>query len=311
MHLRDLLLRHGVHASLLWNVGSHSLKATVLSWVAKAGVLKEHRRVLGYHEDPGDRSVFGYSRDIFAVPLREMERVIEAISDGSFLPDESRSGYWKKESEAPNIEDQVALELEEHSDDRECSPRDGVSTPRRSSKGPPADCIGEASPQEELSPDGSWLLVEEAAESEPTIPESDDASSHDSSSSDEADEVSEDGVGQASGEEDLPKRGAKAPASNCSERVWVNVNTMRLHFGRGDDLNLLACGRPRGPQHEEVALHLAFVPGDLGHGKCKTCFGHISEEPTAMKSAAACAALGDEEMLTSFFEVLAPVSELL
>jgi hypothetical protein len=296
---------------LIWNVGSHYLKATILLWVAKAGVLKEHRRVLGYHEDPGDRSVFGYSRDIFAVPLREMERVIEAISDGSFLPDESRSGYWKKESKFPNIDDQAALELEERSDDMECSPRDDASTPRRSFKRPHEDCIGDASPQEELSPVGSWLLVGEAAESEPTIPESDDSSSHDSSSSDEADEASDDVVEQASGDEDLPKRGAKAPASNCSERVWVNVNTMRLHFGRGDDLSLLACGRPRGPQHKEVALHMAFVPGDFLHVKCKTCFGHIIEEPTAMKSSAACAALGDEEMLTSFFEVLAPVSELL
>ena len=86
---------------------------------------------------------------------------------------------------------------------------------------------------------------------------------------------------------------------------------MRLHFGRGDDLSLLACGRPLGPQHREVALHMAFVPGDILHVKCETCFGHIIEEPSAMKSSAACAALGDEEMLTSFFDVLAPVSELL
>ena len=105
MHLKDLLLRHGVQASLLWNVGSLSLKATVLSWAAKAGVFKVHRRVLGYQKDPGDRSVFGYSPDIFTLPLREILRVIKAIAEERFLPDESRSGYWKNESEVPNIED--------------------------------------------------------------------------------------------------------------------------------------------------------------------------------------------------------------
>ena len=156
MHLRDLLLRHGVQASLLWNIGSLYLKATVLSWAAKAGVLKEHQRVLGYQKDPGDRSVFGYSQDIFTVPLREILRVIKAIAEERFLPDESRSSYWKNESEVPNIEDALAPELEEHDDDKESS-RDGVSTPRLSSRGPPSDYICGDSPQEELSPDGSWL----------------------------------------------------------------------------------------------------------------------------------------------------------
>jgi hypothetical protein len=312
MHLRDLLLRHGVPASMLWNIGSHSLKATVLSWVAKAGVLKEHRRVLGYHEDPGDRSVFGYSRDIFAVPLREMEKVIEAIGEGRFLPDESRSGYWKKESEEPNAELVLVPELEDQVDDKECSPCDGVSTPRLPSIGPPSVRDREDSPQDL---DG-WEIVdtvEEAAESEPTSPESDDSSSlQSSSSSDEVAEVddSEKEGDQVSDADDLPKRGVeRSPASSSNGTVWVNANTMRLHFGRTGDVNLLACGRPRGPQHIEIALHLAFVPGDDEHSKCKTCFGQITDAPLSLgnpRSASVCAVLGDEEMLTSFFEVLEP-----
>jgi hypothetical protein len=123
----------------------------------------------------------------------------------------------------------VIPDLEAHDDDKECSPRDGVSTPRLSSRGPPSDCICEDSQKEELSPNGSWLLADDAAESDPTIPESDDSSSHESSSSSDDEAVardSEDGGEQVSDAEDLPKRGAKAPASNCNERVWVNGNTM-------------------------------------------------------------------------------------
>ena len=92
--MREVLAQYGVPTDRLRNVGTHSLKATCLSWAAKSGVASEHRRLLGYHTAPGDRSVLEYSRDELAVPMRELEGVIEAIRLGRFDPDASRSGRW-------------------------------------------------------------------------------------------------------------------------------------------------------------------------------------------------------------------------
>ena len=304
MHLRELLMRHGGDPALLWNIGSHSLKATVLSWVAKAGVLKEHRRVLGYHEDPGDRSVFGYSRDIFAVPLREMEGVLEAIADRRFLPDASRSGYWQKE-----IAEALVEPCEERSEGEQEERISQASTPRLPSRAPPSDRLFEDldDPDEVLDD----LEPEEVASNQ-TQPESpDDDSMESSSSSDGSEEPTDDVVvaGEAAGEVEGEQisRTDISPASMSNGVAWANSNTLRIHFGRIDDASLLACGRPIGPQHSQQDLHKAFVPGGEGYSKCKTCFGQIRELPSGLenlKDASIGAVLGDEEMLSSFFEVL-------
>ena len=99
MWLCELLHRHGVPKEHLTNVGAHSLKATALSWLAKAGVDEKPRRLLGYHVKPKDSSVVLYSRDALAGSLAELMRVVEAIRTGKFRPDVSRSGRWVKVAE--------------------------------------------------------------------------------------------------------------------------------------------------------------------------------------------------------------------
>eukprot|EP00971_Amphidinium_carterae_P070228 1389613-Amphidinium_carterae.2 len=51
------------------------MKATMLSWTAKFGLSAGHRRVLGYHVVPADRSMSVYARDSLAPALRELDRV--------------------------------------------------------------------------------------------------------------------------------------------------------------------------------------------------------------------------------------------
>ena len=92
--LCELLHRHGVPKEHLTNVGAHSLKATALSWLSKAGVGEKARRLLGYHVKPKDSSVVLYSRDALASSLGELVRVITAIRAGRFRPHISRSGRW-------------------------------------------------------------------------------------------------------------------------------------------------------------------------------------------------------------------------
>ena len=90
--LRHLLEVLEVPRVCLVNVGSHSCKATLLSMAAKAGMPKEHRRTLGAHATPGDKSVEAYSRDTLAAPLRELAKLLRVIRLGQFDPDATRSG---------------------------------------------------------------------------------------------------------------------------------------------------------------------------------------------------------------------------
>ena len=94
--LKEILLEPlGAEAA---QYGTHSAKATVLSWLAKAGVPKGTRRLLGGHAAEKDMTMLEYSRDALAEPLREIARLYERIRSKRFLPDATRSGRW---AEAP------------------------------------------------------------------------------------------------------------------------------------------------------------------------------------------------------------------
>lgn len=95
--LQALLVKLGVPTRTAATFTSHSCKATVLSWMAKAGVDIASRRLLGGHTKPGDRMPLEYSRDAMAAPLRCVEAVYKAIRAGEFDPDATRSGRWKSE----------------------------------------------------------------------------------------------------------------------------------------------------------------------------------------------------------------------
>jgi len=92
--LRDIAL--GSDTPNRERFGTHSSKATVLSWLAKSGVDKSTRRLLGGHVEAGDTSMLEYSRDALAGPLREVMALYERIKTGQFRPDVTRSGRWKK-----------------------------------------------------------------------------------------------------------------------------------------------------------------------------------------------------------------------
>ena len=90
--LRHLLLKSGTERGALMSYGTHSLKATVLSWLAKRGIPRELRAALGYHAKAVDGTEVVYGRDNMAAPLRTMIGVICEVSEGSFRPDATKSG---------------------------------------------------------------------------------------------------------------------------------------------------------------------------------------------------------------------------
>ena len=71
----ELLKQRGEDIS---EVSSHSLKATVLSWMAKAGSDPHHRTILGHHSSQRG-SLEVYSRDMLSAPLRTLRDVLRQI----------------------------------------------------------------------------------------------------------------------------------------------------------------------------------------------------------------------------------------
>ena len=85
--LQSALAAADVPADEVECVGTHSCKATALSWAAKAGLRGEIRRLLGGHSKASEQMVLEYSRDTLAEPLRQLDLVYADIRSGAFAPD--------------------------------------------------------------------------------------------------------------------------------------------------------------------------------------------------------------------------------
>ena len=92
------------------------MKCTLLSWAAKFGVDASIRRALGYHTASADKSVNIYARDSMATPLRELQAVIDAVREGDFAPDETRSGFFRRDDGRSSRIQPVAEQLESSSE---------------------------------------------------------------------------------------------------------------------------------------------------------------------------------------------------
>ena len=110
--LRETLVQLGFTPSAMWNTGMHSPKVTLLNWSAKFGLSKSVRRDLGGHIAPKEVSVAAYARDLLAHPLRELQKMLDAVRNGTFDPDATRAGAFKKSAAEKND-----FELVEDADD--------------------------------------------------------------------------------------------------------------------------------------------------------------------------------------------------
>jgi len=87
------LLQANGHTLEPRRITSHSCKTTMLSFSAKFGIEWTDRMVLGGHVSHL-KSVITYSRDSLARPLQHMANMLKAIRNGSFQPDNTRSGRF-------------------------------------------------------------------------------------------------------------------------------------------------------------------------------------------------------------------------
>eukprot|EP00435_Cladocopium_sp_Y103_P013689 s6195_g3.t1 len=79
-------------------VSSHSMKCTMLAYLAKRGVDMPDRLLLGYHTSPFTMGLT-YSRDAMARPLQILENMLEEIRNGHYMPDCARSGRLVKSTD--------------------------------------------------------------------------------------------------------------------------------------------------------------------------------------------------------------------
>ena len=90
------------------SLGTHSCKATCLSWMVKWGTSPDVRRLMGYHVADKLSTMLIYGRDNTSAGLRELDQIIHSIRSCEFLPDQSRAEMFPfLDKSAKRLEDQV------------------------------------------------------------------------------------------------------------------------------------------------------------------------------------------------------------
>ena len=120
--LRTLLQVRGDPPIRCGELGTHSLKTTCLSWLAKWGTDADTRRLMGYHVADRFSTMLIYGRDNTSAGLRELQTTIDAVKVGDFLPDRTRSGMFANAlatKEAPGDDAESVSSSSEDSFDEE------------------------------------------------------------------------------------------------------------------------------------------------------------------------------------------------
>ena len=234
--MRDLLKLTGHHAQLD-EIGSHSCKATALSWCAKAGIDIVSRSLLGYHSVKQLGTVVVYSRDIMAQPLRELDRVLEQIRAKEFFPDETRSGRVTKKPTAPGQSSSKAVDDES----------DFVLLDLDADKQRPLD------------------VTSSKVQSDTEVPAQDDAESSSSENS-SSDSSTGDGTTDVQAYQTLARVRPKVPDVFDDKVAYYHVTSCILHFRNHNDPRL-KCGRT-------ISDNILPIAWDKSPGliRCMRCF---------------------------------------
>ena len=262
-------------------LATHSAKATVLSWLAKANVEISLRRLAGYHVTPGDKSALEYSRDAAAPVLRQIEAVSISLRAELFKPDAPRSQRWP---EAESLEEAVKLAATRF---------DNLGHKRRKRRVFKASLLSlEARPEEGTGPDSCMQEPSEPAFGDETTLEDlklhalkrqsfldqidVDAASDMSElsgsleSSTDSDSGSDDADRQAEMNAERNASNLVAPSDLAGKVCYRHVKSRKMHFVEKTsfDVKIFRCGRKCNENYER----LATVPAFAARG-CMMCFG--------------------------------------
>ena len=219
------------------NLGSHSCKATGLSWAAKAGMDHDVRKLLGYHTSSKDETMLLYSRSAMAAPLRAFSELLRSIRNGSFDPDFGMSGQWHP---VPPPSDPMGQDLPEAADlpSLDDGSRDGTRDAEASGAVP-----------------SDW---QEAASESSSSPVGDSAEDPDSNAEEADAQVAINVVASAV----ITQPMVPWPA----DRILMHMSRGTFHVLKDGDPPMLACGRVVSDAFMEVPDVQTFLSP-----RCRVC----------------------------------------
>ena len=92
LYLKEFLVSSGFTTDQLAHIGCHSLKTTLLSWVAKGNYLGvPDRLVMGHHMSRENQSAVAYSRDELTRIMVVIHKMLHDVKAQTFKPDATRA----------------------------------------------------------------------------------------------------------------------------------------------------------------------------------------------------------------------------
>ena len=231
-------------------ISSHSLKCTMLSFLAKRGVDMTDRLLLGYHTSPFKMGLT-YSRDGMARLLIILNGMLAEIRSGTFKPDCTRSGRLVKPTQSS-----ASKTLETKQTD-----------------------VVKVEASDEESETGEWSVISHEmqlesnpVESRPELPEVvpidaelevNDACTETSSSDMSSDETAEPVFEQKG------RRTFEPPVAPEGCKLWQHTKSKILHLVDDRFPHVFECGRKPGAFHTSTGVNPRWDTGI-----CWKCFKH-------------------------------------
>ena len=209
-------------------VSSHSLKATTLAWAARFGLSPSTRSLLGRHTSSLHETFSVYSRDLMVGPVMEMQSMLDSIANGEFMPDQPRSGYFKRGPQSGHFGADLAQHVDVQAVDVDAADVLSVKSCQTVQTFP-----GENDSERDMNGPGPEVAPEpEGADS---CGSSESSSDSGCMSSDDSDMV------------EPPPRVKRFRARIPSEEKWyVHAKSHLVHRFNGDthgDIRFLVCGK--------------------------------------------------------------------
>ena len=233
-------------------VRSHSLKAIMCAWAARAGFSPDLRAALSHHATAVTGTEVVYSRDLQTRPVRKLQTLIKQARVGTFVPDSSRANRYPEQPLGKNWvpaseEGQWPIKIEEdlHAFDLGAE-----------------ETAEEAGVKEEIFPSPEVANIEDPEAAVLEIVESSDSESSSESSS-----------SSSSSDEEATREREKAPVVPPPEGsvYFQHPKSMIVHcLRKGSDV--FKCGHPLSKNYKQVDEAVC-----AGRPRCLNCFPHAEE----------------------------------
>ncbi len=273
------ILALGYSADDLNGISSHSLKASLLSYMNMFGCDLGTSELLGYHVNKEHSSALNCTRDCLSSPIRQLTEMIDFIHKGTFVPTAARDDMFRSRAN-PNalpIEEQFRREtglnvvdaalVMQHDAVFQTSEQKRQADERLLLLKQPGS-IPLCGMMKYLAPDEEMTLRGSDRQSSPSYSSSSDDSSEGSGSSSEEDHEASLAVIE---EHHETVRAAMPSLKSDLMRHFRHNRTKMVHCGHVEHSDKTGCGRKL-----SEAYYLLVGSVDHIYPKCKHCFGALT-----------------------------------